>query len=49
MKAAIITGINQISVETVDDPKCGDREVIVEVAAVGELFIHLPEQQVAPQ
>jgi threonine dehydrogenase-like Zn-dependent dehydrogenase len=31
MKAAIITGINQICVENVEDPKCGDREVIVKV------------------
>ena len=33
MKAAIITGIGQISIETVEDPKCEDREVIIEVAA----------------
>ena len=35
MKAAIITGIGQISIETVEDPKCEDREVIIEVAAAG--------------
>ena len=50
MKAAIITGINQISVETVDDPKCGDREVIVEVAAVGicGTDLHILEGEFAP-
>jgi hypothetical protein len=33
MKAAVITGIDQISIETVADPICQDREVIIEVAA----------------
>ena len=50
MKAAIITGINQISVETVDDPKCGDREVIVEVLASGicGTDLHILEGEFAP-
>lgn len=50
MKAAIITGINQISVETVADPKCGDRDVIIEVGAVGicGTDLHILEGEFAP-
>jgi 2-desacetyl-2-hydroxyethyl bacteriochlorophyllide A dehydrogenase len=50
MKAAIITGINQISVENVDDPKCGDREVMIEVAAAGicGTDLHILEGEFAP-
>ena len=50
MKAAIITGIGQISVETVPDPKCEDREVIIEVAAVGicGTDLHILEGEFAP-
>ena len=50
MKAAIITGIGQISIETVEDPKCEDREVIIEVAAAGicGTDLHILEGEFAP-
>jgi 2-desacetyl-2-hydroxyethyl bacteriochlorophyllide A dehydrogenase len=50
MKAAIITGIGQISVESVPDPKCGDKEVILEVAAVGicGTDLHILQGEFAP-
>jgi len=50
MKAAIITGIGQISVETVADPICEDREVIIEVAAAGicGTDLHILEGEFAP-
>ena len=35
MKAAVITGVGSVEVTTVDDPACGPREVIVDVAACG--------------
>ncbi|NBQ35202.1 MAG: alcohol dehydrogenase, partial [Actinobacteria bacterium] len=51
MKAAIITGIGQISVETVPDPVCEDREVIIEVAASGicGTDLHILEGEFAPK
>lgn len=51
MKAAVIQGIGQVSIETVPDPKCGDREVIVEVAAVGicGTDLHILEGEFAPR
>lgn len=50
MKAAIITGVNQISVETVSDPLCGIRDVIVEVVASGicGTDLHILEGEFAP-
>jgi threonine dehydrogenase-like Zn-dependent dehydrogenase len=50
MKAAVITGIDQISIETVDDPICQDREVIIEVAASGicGTDLHILEGEFAP-
>ncbi len=50
MKAAIITGINQISVETVPDPTCGENEVVVQVAASGicGTDLHILEGEFAP-
>jgi 2-desacetyl-2-hydroxyethyl bacteriochlorophyllide A dehydrogenase len=35
VRAAVITGVGQVSVETVDDPTPGPRDVVVEVAAAG--------------
>ena len=50
MKAAVITGIDQISIETVADPICQDREVIIEVAASGicGTDLHILEGEFAP-
>ena len=50
MKAAVIQGIGQISIETVPDPVCGDRDVIIEVAAAGicGTDLHILEGEFAP-
>ncbi len=50
MKAAIITGIDQISVETVPDPTPKDREVVVEVVASGicGTDLHILQGEFAP-
>jgi 2-desacetyl-2-hydroxyethyl bacteriochlorophyllide A dehydrogenase len=50
VKAAIITGIGQISVERVADPICGAKDVIIEVAAVGicGTDLHILEGEFAP-
>ena len=50
MKAAVITGIGQISVETVPDPICGAKDVILEVAAVGicGTDLHILQGEFAP-
>ena len=50
MKAAIITGIDQISVETVPDPTPKSREVVVEVVASGicGTDLHILQGEFAP-
>lgn len=50
MKAAIITGINQISVETVPDPTCGENDVVIQVTASGicGTDLHILEGEFAP-
>ncbi len=50
MKAAVIQAVGQVGVETVPDPTCGDREVIVEVAVVGicGTDLHILEGEFAP-
>lgn len=50
MKAAVIQSIGKITIETVPDPACGDREVIIEVAAVGicGTDLHILDGEFAP-
>lgn len=50
MKAVIIQGAGNVSVETVPDPTCNEREVIVEVASVGicGTDLHILEGEFAP-
>ena len=50
MKAAVITGIGQISVETVPDPTCGPKDVIVQVIASGicGTDLHILQGEFAP-
>ncbi|UQX87579.1 zinc-dependent alcohol dehydrogenase family protein [Jatrophihabitans telluris] len=50
MKAAIITGVGAISVETVDDPKPQARQVVIEVAGAGicGTDLHILEGEFAP-
>lgn len=50
MKAAIISGVGQISVENVEDPKPRAREVVVEVAGAGicGTDLHILDGEFAP-
>ncbi|WP_053735915.1 zinc-dependent alcohol dehydrogenase family protein [Nocardia sp. NRRL S-836] len=50
MKAAVITGVGSIEVTTVDDPRCGPREVVVDVAACGlcGTDLHILQGEFAP-
>jgi 2-desacetyl-2-hydroxyethyl bacteriochlorophyllide A dehydrogenase len=50
MRAAVITGIGQVSIETVDDPTPGPRDVVVEVAAAGicGTDLHILQGEFAP-
>lgn len=50
MKAAVITGVGSVEVTTVDDPACGPREVIVDVAACGlcGTDLHILQGEFAP-
>jgi 2-desacetyl-2-hydroxyethyl bacteriochlorophyllide A dehydrogenase len=50
VRAAVITGVGQVSVETVDDPTPGPREVVVEVAAAGicGTDLHILQGEFAP-
>jgi 2-desacetyl-2-hydroxyethyl bacteriochlorophyllide A dehydrogenase len=50
MKAAVISGIDQIRIENFEDPTPGDRDVIVKVAAVGicGTDLHILEGEFAP-
>ena len=50
MKAAVITGIGNISVETVPDPICGPKDVILEVIASGicGTDLHILQGEFAP-
>ena len=50
MRAAVITGIGQVSVETVPDPTPGPREVVVQVAAAGicGTDLHILQGEFAP-
>lgn len=50
MKAAVITGVGSVEVTTVDDPKCGPREVVVDVAACGlcGTDLHILQGEFAP-
>lgn len=50
MKAAVITGVGSVEVTTVDDPACGPREVVVQVAACGlcGTDLHILQGEFAP-
>jgi 2-desacetyl-2-hydroxyethyl bacteriochlorophyllide A dehydrogenase len=50
VRAAVISGVGQVSVETVDDPVPGSREVLVEVAAAGicGTDLHILQGEFAP-
>jgi 2-desacetyl-2-hydroxyethyl bacteriochlorophyllide A dehydrogenase len=50
MKAAVIKAVDQIGIETVDDPTPGAREVVVQVAAVGlcGTDLHILQGEFAP-
>ncbi|GAA3689090.1 zinc-dependent alcohol dehydrogenase family protein [Lentzea roselyniae] len=50
MKAAVITGVGSVEVTTVDDPPCGPREVVVDVAACGlcGTDLHILQGEFAP-
>jgi 2-desacetyl-2-hydroxyethyl bacteriochlorophyllide A dehydrogenase len=50
VKAAVITGVGSGEVTTVDDPKCGPREVVVDVAACGlcGTDLHILQGEFAP-
>jgi 2-desacetyl-2-hydroxyethyl bacteriochlorophyllide A dehydrogenase len=50
MRAAVVTGVGQVSVETVADPTPGPREVVVQVAAVGicGTDLHIVQGEFAP-
>lgn len=50
MKAAVITGVGSVEVTTVDDPVCGPREVVVDVAACGlcGTDLHILQGEFAP-
>ncbi|WP_439663663.1 zinc-dependent alcohol dehydrogenase family protein [Lentzea sp. HUAS TT2] len=50
MKAAVITGVGSVEVTTVDDPRCGPREVVVDVAACGlcGTDLHILQGEFAP-
>jgi len=50
VRAAVITGIGQVSVETVPDPTPGPREVVVQVAAAGicGTDLHILQGEFAP-
>ena len=50
MKAAVISGVNQITIDNFEDPTPQDREVIVKVAAVGicGTDLHILEGEFAP-
>lgn len=50
MKAAVITGVGSVEVTTVDDPACGPREVVVDVAACGlcGTDLHILQGEFAP-
>ena len=47
MRAAVITGIGQVSVETVPDPTPGPREVVVQVAAAAPFTAFLGIEMVS--
>ena len=50
MRAAVITGVGKVAIETVPDPTPRDRDVIVKVAAVGicGTDLHILEGEFAP-
>jgi len=50
VKAAVITGVGSVEVTTVDDPSCGPREVVVDVAACGlcGTDLHILQGEFAP-
>jgi 2-desacetyl-2-hydroxyethyl bacteriochlorophyllide A dehydrogenase len=50
MRAAVITGVGQVSIETVKDPAPGPRDVLVEVAAAGicGTDLHILQGEFAP-
>ncbi|GAA0229442.1 zinc-dependent alcohol dehydrogenase family protein [Cryptosporangium japonicum] len=50
MKAAVITGVGAVEVTTVDDPKPGPRDVVVDVAACGlcGTDLHILQGEFAP-
>jgi 2-desacetyl-2-hydroxyethyl bacteriochlorophyllide A dehydrogenase len=50
VRAAVVTGVGQVSVETVADPTPGPREVVVQVAAVGicGTDLHIVQGEFAP-
>ncbi|MDX8052595.1 zinc-dependent alcohol dehydrogenase family protein [Lentzea sp. BCCO 10_0798] len=50
MKAAVITGVGSVEVTTVDDPRCGPRDVVVDVAACGlcGTDLHILQGEFAP-
>ncbi|MDX8032822.1 zinc-dependent alcohol dehydrogenase family protein [Lentzea sp. BCCO 10_0856] len=50
MKAALITGVGSVEVTTVDDPECGPRQVVVDVAACGlcGTDLHILQGEFAP-
>ena len=51
MKASVIQGIGEVSVENVPDPSCQEDEVIIEVATVGicGTDLHILEGEFAPR
>jgi 2-desacetyl-2-hydroxyethyl bacteriochlorophyllide A dehydrogenase len=50
VKAAVITGVGSVEVTTVDDPRCGPRDVVVDVAACGlcGTDLHILQGEFAP-
>jgi 2-desacetyl-2-hydroxyethyl bacteriochlorophyllide A dehydrogenase len=50
VKAAVITGVGSVEVTTVDDPSCGPRQVVVDVAACGlcGTDLHILQGEFAP-
>jgi 2-desacetyl-2-hydroxyethyl bacteriochlorophyllide A dehydrogenase len=50
VKAAVITGVGSVEVTTVDDPVCGPRSVVVDVAACGlcGTDLHILQGEFAP-
>ncbi|MCW2800317.1 MAG: alcohol dehydrogenase, partial [Aeromicrobium sp.] len=50
MRAAVITSVGNIEIQTVDDPRPGPRDVVVDVAACGicGTDLHILDGEFAP-